>query len=72
MKKNVIIVSLFFVLLCYANAALSDCMDLSRATNWYAQDSRMIIYYVRNGPADKIVLQDCDVSSSSNVRPVCA
>ena len=43
-------------------------MDLSRITSWHAQDERAIIYYAQNAPVAKIVLQDCEVSPSSNIQ----
>jgi hypothetical protein len=48
--------------------ALSDCLDFSRVTSWYVQDENTIIAYRQNTPAAKIVLQDCTVNSSSNIR----
>ena len=68
MKRSILILSLFFVFLCCADAALSDCIDMSRATTWAVQDSRTIIYYSQNAPVAKFVLQDCEVSGSSNIQ----
>jgi hypothetical protein len=68
MKRNIIIVTIFSVFLCYTNVTLCDCTDLHRATSWVVQDERTIIYYAENTSVAKIVLQDCEVSSSSNVR----
>ncbi len=48
--------------------ALSDCLDFGRVTNWYVQDENTIIAYRQNTPAAKIVLQDCTVNVSSNIR----
>jgi len=68
MKRNVIIGFVFSLLLVYASTALGDCTDFKRATNWIVQDEQTIIYYAQNTPIAKIVLKDCQVSLSSNVR----
>jgi hypothetical protein len=48
--------------------AISDCTDFGRVTSWSVQNENTIIYYSRNTPVAKIVLQDCTVNSSSNIR----
>jgi hypothetical protein len=67
MKKYLILVCCS-ILLIFPNLALSDCMDFSRVTSWYVQDENTIIAYRQNTPAAKIVLEDCTVNSSSNIR----
>ena len=68
MKKNVFFLFAFTVWLCSPGVALSDCMDLSRSTSWYAQNENTIIFYEQNSPMAQIDLQDCTVSASSNIR----
>ena len=68
MKKNILILLCLGILLVVPNVALCDCTDFSSATSWYAQDDNTIIYYSQNRPVAKIVLQDCTVNSSSNIR----
>ena len=68
MKKNILILLCLSILLAVPSLALSDCTDFSSATSWYAQDDNTIVYYSQNTPVAKIVLQDCTVSSSSNIR----
>ena len=67
MKKNLILVC-FSILLALPNLAVSDCKDLGRVTSWYVEDENTIIAYIQNTPAAKIVLEDCTVSASSNIR----
>ena len=67
MKKNLILVC-FSILLALPNLAVSDCTDLGRVTSWYVQDENTMIAYIQNTPAAKIVLEDCAVSASSNIR----
>ncbi len=68
MKQNIIILACLSILLALPNLAVSDCKDLGRVTSWYVQDENTIIAYSQNTPAAKIVLEDCTVSASSNIR----
>ena len=68
MKKNILVLLCLGILLVLPNLAVSDCTDFGRVTNWYVQDENTIIAYRQNTPAAKIVLQDCTVNSSSNIR----
>jgi hypothetical protein len=68
MKKYILILLCLGILLVVPNLAVSDCTDFSSATSWDVQDDNTIIYYSENRPVAKIVLQDCTVSSSSNIR----
>ena len=68
MKKNIPVLMCLGILLAVPNIAVSDCMDFGRVTSWYAQDENTIIAYRQNTPIAKIVLQDCTVNSSSNIR----
>jgi len=68
MKNNFLILLCLGILLALPNPAVSDCTDFGRVTSWYVQDENTIIAYRQNTPAAKIVLQDCTVNSSSNIR----
>ena len=68
MKKNILIVLCLGILLAIPNLAVCDCRDFGNVTNWYVQDEKTIIFYSQNKPVAKIVLQDCTVNSSSNIR----
>lgn len=68
MKNKIFILLSVSALLFSPNFAVSDCMDFGRVTNWYVQDENTIIAYRQNMPVAKIVLQDCTVNSSSNIR----
>ncbi len=68
MKNKIFILLGFAVLLFCPKMVLSDCKDFGRVTSWYVQDENTIIYYSGNKPVAKIVLQDCTVNSSSNIR----
>ena len=68
MKKNILMLLCLGILLAVPNLAVSDCMDFGRVTSWYVQDEHTIIFYSQNTPVAKIVLQDCSVLSSSNIR----
>ena len=47
---------------------LSDCRDLGNFTSWYAQDGQTLVFYAQNAPIARVVLQDCSVNASSNIR----
>ena len=68
MKKYMFFLLMVTVWLYSPGVAVSDCMDLSRSTSWYAQDEHTIIFYAQNSPIAQIDLQDCTVSASSNIR----
>ena len=68
MKKNILILLSLGIFLVFPRLAASDCVDFGRANIWYVQNENTIIYYSQNKPVAKIVLQDCTVNSSSNIR----
>jgi hypothetical protein len=68
MKKNILLLFCLGILLALPNLAVSDGLDFGRVTNWYVQDESTIIYYNQNRPVAKIVLEDCTVNQSSNIR----
>jgi len=68
MKKNMIIAFGFSLLLISPVPALCDCTDLGHATNLYVSGDQSVIFYVQNNPLAKVVLQDCTLSASSNIR----
>ncbi len=68
MRRIIVITMSILVWLFFPNLVLSDCTDFGRVTNWYVQDESTIIFYSQNRPVAKIVLQDCSVNSSSNIR----
>ncbi len=69
MKKNILVLLSLSALWVLPNLVFADCVSLGRVTGWYAQGEDTIIYHSRNTPVAKIVLQDCTVSSSSDIRP---
>ena len=68
MKKNILMLLCLGILLVLPNLAVPDCTNFGRVTSWYVQDENTIIFYSQNTPIAKIVLQDCTVNSSSNIR----
>ncbi len=68
MKRIILVIVSSLILFSSPNLVLSDCTDFGRVTNWYVQDENTIIYYSQNRPVAKIVLQDCSINSSSNIR----
>ena len=68
MKKNILMLLCLGILLVLPNLAVPDCTNFGRVTSWYVQDENTIIAYRQNTPVAKIVLEDCTVNSSSNIR----
>ena len=68
MKTNILVLLGLAVLLFFPTLVLSDCTDFGRATSVYVQDDKTIVYYVGNSLLAQIVLQDCSVNASSNIR----
>jgi hypothetical protein len=68
MKTKILFLFGLGVLLFSPTLALSDCTDLGRSTGVSVQDDKTIVYYMGNRPSAQIVLQDCSVNASSNIR----
>jgi hypothetical protein len=68
MGKIILIILSILGLLFSPNLVLSDCTDLGRSTSLYVVDDQSIIFYVGNSPLAKVVLEDCTVTRSSNIR----
>jgi len=68
MKKNTIVGLVFSLLLISPVLALCDCTDLGQATHWYVSGDQSVIFYVQSNPVAKVVLQDCTLSASSDIR----
>jgi hypothetical protein len=58
----------FLVLIFLPNIAVSDCVDLGRVTGWFVQGEDTVLFYNQNTPVAKVVMKDCTLNSSSNVR----
>ncbi len=68
MEKKIVVLLCFLFLLFLPNPAVSDCTDLGRASRVYVRNDKTIIFYAQNTPIAQIVLEDCSVSSSSDIR----
>ncbi len=68
MEKKIALCLGFLILLFFPGLAASDCVDFGRVTSWSVIDENSIIYYSQMTPVAKVVLQDCTVNSSSNIR----
>jgi hypothetical protein len=68
MRKIVFVLLSFSLLAFFPGVVLSDCTDLGRFTSWTVQGENTIIFYSQNSPIAQVVLQDCTVNLSSNIR----
>ncbi len=67
MRKRMGLLFLGFLLFS-PTLVFSDCTELGRSTGWAVQGEQRIIYFVGNTPLATVVLQDCSVTGSSNIR----
>ncbi len=58
----------FALLLFLVGLAMADCMDFSRSTSWSVEGDQKIIFYRGSIPFVSVVLQDCLVKPTSDVR----
>jgi hypothetical protein len=67
---NKVILAIFTIscVILSPHLALSDCLDFGNYTSWYAQDDQTLVFYAQNVPIARVVLQDCTVNASSNIR----
>jgi hypothetical protein len=68
MKNKLFTLLILLGVLSLPGLAMPDCTNFGHVTSWYVQDENTIIYYNQNTPVARIVLQDCTVNSSSNIR----
>ncbi len=68
MKRRILVLLGLVILLVKPNLALSDCVDLRRATSWYVRGGHTIIFYDEKRPLASVDVWACTVNPSSNVR----
>jgi hypothetical protein len=68
MKRIILTLLCLGILLVLPNLVLADCVDLSRTTSSYVQGERLIIFYGQYAPIAQVVLINCTVNASSNIR----
>lgn len=68
MGKVIMVMLIFPWVILSPHLALSDCTNFGNYTSWYAQDERTLVFYAQNAPIARVVLQDCSVNASSNIR----
>ena len=68
MGKIAIAMLTFSWVILFPQLGLSDCTNFGNFTSWYAQDDQTLVFYAQNAPIARVVLQDCSVNASSNIR----
>jgi hypothetical protein len=64
--KRILLIGFF---LCFLpNLGLADCTDLTRMTSRVIQDEETILFYSGNTLLATVVLDDCPLDSSVNIR----
>jgi hypothetical protein len=71
MRKKVLILFSFAMLLLSPNPVLSDCVDIGgRFTSFYIQGGHTIIFYRDSWPIAYLDVPYCSLDPSSNIRPI--
>jgi hypothetical protein len=68
MRKKILILFGFAILLLLPTLASSDCVDLRRSTSWYIQGGHKIIFYEGMRPMAFLDISYCTMNSSSDIR----
>lgn len=68
MRKKILILFGFAILLLLPTLASSDCVDLGRSTSWYIQGGHKIIFYEGMRPIAFLDISYCAMNSSSDIR----
>ncbi len=68
MKKMILTVLSFVLLLFSPTLALSDCADLSRFTDWVREGDHTVVFYMGNIPLARVNIPYCTILPSSTIR----
>ncbi len=68
MKKMILTVLSFVLLLFSPTLALSDCADLSRFTDWVREGDHTVVFYMGNIPLARVNVPYCAIPPSSTIR----
>ncbi len=68
MKKRILIILSFILLLLSPNLVSADCADLSRFTDWVREGDHTVLFYMEAIPLARIDIPYCTIHSSSTIR----
>jgi hypothetical protein len=68
MRQKIVIFLGLGIMLLSRSIALSDCVDLGRASSWYVQGAHSIIFYGGLMPIARVDVPYCTPNPSSSIR----
>ncbi len=68
MKKKILALLSFVLLLLSPTLAMSDCADLSRFTDWARESDHKVVFYMGNVPLARVDIPYCTIRPSSTIR----
>ena len=67
MKKNILILIFFGILLILPNLVLADCVDLGGFSNFVLSRGSTVVLYAGSTPTGQFDVQNCDVQPQSRI-----
>jgi hypothetical protein len=67
MNRKMIILIGFCILFFSPHLGFADCTELGNMNRWVVKEDGSVIFYSGNVSLATVTLQDCNVSSSSNI-----
>jgi hypothetical protein len=67
MKKNILILIFFGILLILPNLVLGDCVNLGGFNNFILSTGNTVVLYAGSTPTGQFDVQDCDVQPQSRI-----
>ncbi len=68
MKKKILTLLSFILLLLSPNLVSADCSDLSNFTRWVREGSHTIVFYMEDVPLARLNIPYCTILPSSTIR----
>ncbi len=67
MRKKVVLLLSFMMLLLFSTQVLADCVSLASFTDWFAQDTHHVVFYRGSRPLGTLNVPDCSIKPSSTI-----
>ena len=67
MRKKIVVLLSFAMLLLFSSQALADCVSLVSFTDWFAQDAHNVIFYRGTRPLGTLNIPNCSINRSSTI-----
>ena len=67
MRKKILILMSFGILLLIPALAFADCLDLGGFTGWVVEGSHTLVFYTGMRPIARLEIPDCTIRPSSSI-----